>query len=247
MPNNSWRGIACLAFALAFSTPTFASTCTAGTASDPGTCQITVQDGLFTWTISDIQIVAADLNVTPSVLSISAVNTPVAGADQLTLSELLNPPNGLPAGLPLILDLEFDVSIAATSPPATGMPRTPSQPDNNEFQTYLNGLLLSTLSTNGSVPRVPGVSGTFLNTQTNIVVNDIFVVNENSGANMFSETFDIADPKSQSGNQTPPSAPEPPCFALIGLAAMLGYLLHSRFSHRQLPLVAHHNFLKDRR
>jgi hypothetical protein len=198
-----------------------ASTCTIGTASSPANCQITANDGLFTWTISNIQVAVANVNVTPSVLTLNAVSSATGGADQLQLVQQVTPPSGnvLTDGMPLILDLTFELSVTPTTQPGFHMPRTSGPPDNSEFQTYLNGLLLTSVSSHGHILSIPGVNGSFLDQNTTVAVNDIFIVGENSGTNTFSETFDIADPKNT--NLGAPTAPEPASLAFVGLAAIL--------------------------
>jgi hypothetical protein len=242
----------CLTFALALSMCASASTCTIGTSSSPTGCQISADDGLFTWTLSNIQVTVANVNVTPSVLSLNAVSTAAGGVDQLQLVQQVTPPSGsaLTNGMPLILDLNFDLSVTPTPPSVFRMPRTPAPPDNSELQTYLNGLLLATISSHGYVLGSSGVDGTFLNQGTTVAVNDIFIVDENSGANTFSETFDIADPEDTKLGA--PSAPEPASLAFLGLAAILACLSGlspqvKRLFSRKLMLVTHHDLFKNRR
>jgi hypothetical protein len=164
------------------------------------------------------------VNVTPSVLTLDAVSSTTGGVDQLKLVQQVTPPSGnvLTNGMPLILDLNFDVSVTPTAASGFRMPRTPDPPDNSELQTYLNGLLLTSFAGHGHVLSVPGVDGTFLDHNTIIAVNDIFIVDENSGTNTFSEAFDIADPEAT--HLGSPSAPEPASIAFLALAAILACL-----------------------
>ncbi|HEX4228632.1 MAG TPA: hypothetical protein VHZ07_08170 [Bryobacteraceae bacterium] len=72
-----------------------ASTCTIGTTSNPGACQLTADDGLFTWTVSNIEVTVANVNVTPSVLTVSSVSSAIGGVDQLELVQQVTPPSGM--------------------------------------------------------------------------------------------------------------------------------------------------------
>jgi hypothetical protein len=156
MNRYPWIITACVVFATCCS----ASTCAIGTTSSPSSCVITGQAGEFTWTISDIQVALANVNVNPGVLTMSAVAAGVTGADQLQLVERLTPQAGsLPKGSPVIVDLDFDLSVTSTLASAVSQP----EPSNTEIQTYLNAGLLGTLASQGIVPGVPGVNGTFLN------------------------------------------------------------------------------------
>lgn len=233
MQRHSWVVMACLTFALAGSTraSASASTCTIGTNLSPSACLITSGDGLFTWTISDLHVAISNVNVTPAVLSLNATTSSVSGAGELQLITQATPSNHQP----LVLDLSFDLSVTTTL-----ISSGPAPPQNSEFQLYLDGLLLGTQASQGYVPGVPGVDGSFLNPETTIAVSDIFILGGNAGTNMFSESFALANPGD--ANQTPPSAPEPAGLALLGLAAILGCSLY-----RKLPLVAHHDLLEDRR
>jgi hypothetical protein len=219
MSRFPWLITACFTVGLAISAPAFASTCDVGTLVSPTSCQVVTNDGLFTWNISDLHFTVA--NVSPAPVNLTAVVAGVPGADQLQLSEQITPPTGnsLPNGMPIILDLTFNLSITSTvAPPTLHTPGFGAPPENSEAQTYLNGLLLGTLASHGFNPNVPGVEGTFLTQQTNVEVNDIFIASEASGTNIFSETFDMADADSE--NAAPPAeAPEPPSVAFLGAAA----------------------------
>lgn len=212
-----WILTACLVFTTCCS----ASTCAIGTTSSPTDCQITTQAGQFTWTISDIQIAVANVNVNPGVLTLSAVAAGVPGADQLQLVEQVTPPtSNSPNIMPLVLDLQFDVSVAPTGAPTTpGASTGQTSSANSETQTYLNGFLLATVASQGLVPAVAGVPGTFLDQNTTVAVNESFI-GAISKSQSYTESFAIADPGSGITSVTPAPAPEPASFALIGLAAI---------------------------
>jgi hypothetical protein len=149
--------------------------------------------------------------------------------------------------MPLILDLAFNVSVTTTlTTPG------PTPPENSQTQTYLNGLLLATIASQGFIPGVSHVDGSFLDQETTVAVDGIFIVSQDSGTNMFSESFDIADADNgDSSTGTPPSTPEPGTFTLLGSAAVITCLwgiLPRRKSllRRKLMLVSNHNLLKDR-
>jgi hypothetical protein len=154
----------------------------------------------------------ANVNVNPGVLTLSAVAAGAPGADQLQLVEQVTPPSSNSKNImPLVLDLEFDLSVApagATTTPSVG------SSSNLEAQTYLNGLLLGTVASQGVVPGVPGVPGTFLDQNTTVTVNESFV-GAISKSQSYTEMFDIADPGSGGG-----TAPEPASLGLLGLAVV---------------------------
>jgi hypothetical protein len=78
------------------------------------------------------------------------------------------PGDVLTNGMPLILDLNFELMVTPATRPGFHMPRAPGPPDNSEFQTYLNGL--TSIATNGHVLGVPGADGTFPDGKTAIWV-----------------------------------------------------------------------------
>ena len=107
--------------------------------------------------------------------------------------------------------------------------------------------MLALGASQGFIPGVSHVDGSFLDQETTVAVDGIFIVSQDSGTNMFSESFDIAEPNNGDGSTgTPPSTPEPATFALFGSAAVITCLWRilprcKSLLRRKLMLVSNHD------